>query len=98
MNSIFSEFSILVVYILAAFFYDSENTDNVMVYSFSKTDELSDAWKDLMPIMMVEKWKTEERKQIIGEEWRKISRIFDRFMLMVLTLLSLLNTLWCLYR
>ena len=98
MNSIFSECSILVVYILAAFFYDSENTDNVMVYSFSKTDELSDAWKDLMPIMMVEKWKTEERKQIIGEEWRKISRIFDRFMLMVLTLLSLLNTLWCLYR
>ena len=94
----FSECSILVVYILAAFFYDSENTDNVMVYSFSKTDELSDAWKDLMPIMMVEKWKTEERKQIIGEEWRKISRIFDRFMLMVLTLLSLLNTLWCLYR
>lgn len=98
MNSMFSECSILVVYILAAFFYDSENTDNVMVYSFSKTDELSDAWKDLMPIMMVEKWKTEERKQIIGEEWRKISRIFDRFMLMVLTLLSLLNTLWCLYR
>ena len=98
MNSMFSECSILVVYILAAFFYDSENTDNVMVYSFSKTDELSDAWKDLLPIMMVEKWKTEERKQIIGEEWRKISRIFDRFMLMVLTLLSLLNTLWCLYR
>jgi len=27
---------------------------------------------------MIEKWKSEERKEIVGEEWRKISRILDR--------------------
>ena len=30
---------------------------------------------------MEEKFKAEERKEIIGEEWRKISKIFDRFLL-----------------
>ena len=27
---------------------------------------------------MEERFKAEERKEIIGEEWRKISKIFDR--------------------
>ena len=35
-------------------------------------------WKDLSSVIMEEKFKQEERKEIIGEEWRKISRIFDR--------------------
>ena len=30
-------------------------------------------------MIMEERFKAEERKEIIGEEWRKISRIFDRF-------------------
>ena len=29
--------------------------------------------------IMEERYKAEERKEIIGEEWRKISRIFDRY-------------------
>jgi hypothetical protein len=29
--------------------------------------------------MMEERWKAEERKEIIGEEWRKISRIMDKW-------------------
>ena len=37
-----------------------------------------DAWKDLGNIMLEERWRIEERKEIIGEEWRKISRILDR--------------------
>ena len=32
-------------------------------------------------VIMEEKFKAEERKEIIGEEWRKISKIFDRFLL-----------------
>jgi hypothetical protein len=38
-----------------------------------------DAWKDLGNIMLEERWRIEERKEIIGEEWRKISRILDRY-------------------
>jgi hypothetical protein len=30
-------------------------------------------WRSLL-----ERWRIEERKEIIGEEWRKISRILDR--------------------
>ena len=33
---------------------------------------------------MEEKYKAEERREIIGEEWRKISRILDKFLLMVM--------------
>ncbi len=28
--------------------------------------------------VFLERWRIEERKEIIGEEWRKISRILDR--------------------
>merc|ERR550519_2545593 len=31
-------------------------------------------WKDLSTAIMEERYKQEERKEIIGEEWRKISR------------------------
>ena len=35
-------------------------------------------WKDYSTLIMEERFKAEERKEIIGEEWRKISKIFDR--------------------
>ena len=82
-----------------------------------------DPWKDLSAIIMEEKYKAEERRQIIvrydhklqlkvffdqsqvntqthatvvnkGEEWRKISRILDKFLLIVFTCASLITTLW----
>ena len=28
---------------------------------------------------VLSRWRAEDRKEIIGEEWRKISRILDRF-------------------
>jgi hypothetical protein len=40
--------------------------------------QATDTWKDLTNLMMEERWKAEERKEIIGEEWRKISRIMDK--------------------
>ena len=43
---------------------------------------------------MEEKYKSEERREIIGEEWRKISRILDKFLLIVFTCASLITTLW----
>ena len=46
--------------------------------------ERKDPWKDLSAIIMEEKYKAEERREIIGEEWRKISRILDKFLLMVI--------------
>ncbi|XP_023334794.1 uncharacterized protein LOC111706215 isoform X3 [Eurytemora carolleeae] len=63
----------------------------------SPKPELSGAWKDLTNKMMEERWKAEERKEIIGEEWRKISRIFDRFLLIVFVIMSLINTIWCIF-
>ena len=42
-------------------------------------EEGKNNWKDLSSVIMEEKFKQEERKEIIGEEWRKISRIFDRW-------------------
>ena len=29
---------------------------------------------------VLSRWRAEDRKEIIGEEWRKISRILDRFL------------------
>ena len=55
-------------------------------------------WKDLMADMLTRKWAAEEYRAILGEEWRNISRIFDRFILIVFTVLSVGNTCWCLYR
>merc|ERR1712227_810319 len=61
-----------------------------------KKDEIrKDAWKDLSLLIMEEKFKAEERKEIIGEEWRKISKIFDRFLLVVFTLSSFIATICC---
>ena len=56
--------------------------------------EKKDPWKDLGSMIMEERYKAEERKEIIGEEWRKISRILDRFLLIIFTLASLITTLW----
>ena len=50
----------------------------------SCVQERKDPWKDLSAIIMEEKYKAEERREIIGEEWRKISRILDKFLLMVM--------------
>ena len=36
-------------------------------------------WGDVTSQLMEERYKEEERKEIIGEEWRKISRIVDRY-------------------
>ena len=30
-------------------------------------------------VIMEERFKAEERKEILGEEWRKVSKIFDRY-------------------
>jgi len=57
----------------------------------------ADPWKDLSSLMMEERYKAEERKEILGEEWRKISRIFDRFLLAVFTVMSLITTFWCIF-
>ena len=59
--------------------------------------ERKDPWKDLSAIIMEEKYKAEERREIIGEEWRKISRILDKFLLIVFTCASLITTLWCIF-
>ena len=37
-----------------------------------------DLLKDLPTLLMEERFKAEERKEILGEEWRKIAKIFDR--------------------
>ena len=50
-----------------------------------------------MTIIMEEKYRAEERKEIIGEEWRQISRIFDRFLLILFTLSSFIATVWCIF-
>jgi len=63
----------------------------------NKKEEKKDMWKDLGTLIMEERYKAEERKEIIGEEWRKISRIFDRFLLVVFTLASLISTVWCIF-
>jgi len=62
-----------------------------------KKEETKDAWKDLGTMIMEERFKAEERKEIIGEEWRKISRIFDRFLLILFTLSSFIATVWCIF-
>ena len=30
-------------------------------------------------VIMEERFKAEERKEILGEEWRKVSKIFDGY-------------------
>eukprot|EP00092_Neocalanus_flemingeri_P031622 GFUD01034340.1.p1 GENE.GFUD01034340.1~~GFUD01034340.1.p1 ORF type:complete len:436 (+),score=85.73 GFUD01034340.1:128-1309(+) len=62
-----------------------------------KKEEKKDPWKDLGTVIMEERYKAEERKEISGEEWRKISRIFDRFLLVIFTMASLVATLWCIF-
>ena len=37
-----------------------------------------EGWKDFYTHLMEERFKAEERKEILGEEWRKIAKIFDR--------------------
>ena len=39
---------------------------------------VEDSWRKFMSEMWEDRWRTEDRKEIIGEEWRKISRILDR--------------------
>ena len=79
---------------------------------YDKNLQKPDPWKDLGTMIMEERFKAEERKEIIGEEWRKISRIFDRFvfrcliisstkyyrfLLILFTLSSLIATVWCIF-
>ena len=53
----------------------SVEADKTQFFNFQpKKDPL----KDLSTLIMEERFKSEERKEILGEEWRKISRIFDR--------------------
>jgi len=63
----------------------------------AKQAEEKSPWKDLSTAIMEERYKQEERKEIIGEEWRKISRIFDRFLLVLFTAVSLITTVICIY-
>ena len=35
-------------------------------------------------VIMEERFKAEERKEILGEEWRKVSKIFDRYFLVLI--------------
>ena len=39
---------------------------------------VEDSWRKFMSEMWEDRWRSEDRKEIIGEEWRKISRILDR--------------------
>ena len=39
---------------------------------------VEDSWRKFMSEMWEDRWRAEDRKEIIGEEWRKISRILDR--------------------
>ena len=50
-----------------------------------KCDNKIDGWKDLSTVIMEERFKAEERKEILGEEWRKVSKIFDRYFLVYLS-------------
>ena len=52
---------------------------NVEEKAEAKPKEDNPMLKDLSSMIMEERYKQEERKEIIGEEWRKISRIFDRW-------------------
>ena len=36
-------------------------------------------------VIMEERFKAEERKEILGEEWRKVSKIFDRYISHIFT-------------
>merc|ERR1719391_1175277 len=63
----------------------------------AKQAEERSPWKDLSTAIMEERYKQEERKEIIREEWRKISRIFDRFLLVLFTAVSLITTVICIY-
>ena len=40
---------------------------------------VEDSWRKFMSEMWEDRWRAEDRKEIIGEEWRKISRILDRY-------------------
>ena len=50
-------------------------SDKTQFFNFQRK---KDPLKDLSTLIMEERFKSEERKEILGEEWRKISRIFDR--------------------
>ena len=39
---------------------------------------VEDSWRKFMSEMWEDRWRADDRKEIIGEEWRKISRILDR--------------------
>ena len=39
---------------------------------------VEESWRRFMSEMWEDRWRAEDRKEIIGEEWRKISRILDR--------------------
>eukprot|EP00092_Neocalanus_flemingeri_P031857 GFUD01034606.1.p1 GENE.GFUD01034606.1~~GFUD01034606.1.p1 ORF type:complete len:328 (-),score=99.21 GFUD01034606.1:23-961(-) len=58
---------------------------------------VEDSWRKFMSEIWEDRWRAEDRKEIIGEEWRKISRILDRSLLILLLLLSLVNTIWCIF-
>ena len=42
-------------------------------------NDVEDSWRKFMSEMWEDRWRAEDRKEIIGEEWRKISRILDRY-------------------
>ena len=42
---------------------------------------VEDSWRKFMSEMWEDRWRSEDGKEIIGEEWRKISRILDRYAL-----------------
>ena len=42
---------------------------------------VEESWRRFMSEMWEDRWRAEDRKEIIGEEWRKISRILDRSVL-----------------
>ena len=43
----------------------------------------ADRWRDLATTVLEERWRAEERKEVLGEEWRIISRILDRILLVI---------------
>ena len=55
-----------------------KKVNKTLEHSSSKLESQKDPWKELSTLIIEERFKAEERKEILGEEWRKISRIFDR--------------------
>ena len=96
----------IISFILKSIFQAREVTQSCIIVDYKLSKPISprefilfqrakESWKDLSTLLMEERFKAEERKEILGEEWRKIAKIFDRFLLVLFTASSLIATICC---